>query len=85
MTGSLAVPEGAAPTRLRELLEELGDLKRTRSAGRHGSVAERGFVAAWAALCAGEEADVVMEASVAAAVAAARLGDLDAGKLRELG
>ncbi len=85
MTGSLAVPDGAAPTRLRELLGELGDLKRTRSAGRHGSVAERGFVAAWAALCAGEDADDVMEASVAAALAAARLGDLDADKLRELG
>ena len=85
MSGSLAVPDGVAPTRLRELLGELGDLKRTRSAGRHGSVAERGFVAAWAALCAGEEAEAVMEASVAAALAAARLGDMDADKLRELG
>lgn len=85
MSGSLAVPDGAAPTRLRDLLGELGDLKRTRSAGRAGSIAERGFVAAWAALCAGEEAEVVMETSVAAALAAARLGDLDGGKLRELG
>ncbi len=85
MTQSLAVPDGAAPARMRELLGELGDLKRTRSAGRHGSVAERGFVAAWAALCAGEEADAVVETSVAAALAAARLGDMDVDKLRELG
>ena len=85
MSGSLAVPDGAAPTCLRDLLGELGDLKRTRSAGRAGSIAERGFVAAWAALCAGEDAEVVMETSVAAALAAARLGDLDGDKLRELG
>lgn len=85
MSGSLAVPDGVAPARLRELLGELGDLKRTRSAGRHGSIAERGFVAAWAALCAGEDPDAVMEASVAPALAAARLGDMDADKLRDLG
>ena len=85
MSGSLAVLHGAAPELLRDLFGELGDLKRTRSAGRAGSVAERGFSTAWAALCAGEDSDVVMEASVASALAAARLGDMDAEKLTELG
>ena len=85
MSGSLAVPDGTAPTLLRDVLGELGDLKRTRSAGRRGSVAERGFAAAWGALCAGEDAGRVMSASVAGALAAARLGDLDRAKLGELG
>ena len=79
------MPHGAAPVVLRNLFGELGDLKRTRSAGRTGSVAERSFFAAWAALCAGEEARVVMETSVASALAAARLGDMDADRLAELG
>ena len=35
---------------LRDLLGELGDLKRVCSAGRAGSIAERGFASAWAAL-----------------------------------
>ncbi len=85
MSGSLALPDGAAPVLLRELFGELGDLKRTRSAGRAGSIAERGFTAAWAALCAGENVEEVMTTSVAAALAAARLGDLDAAKLHDLG
>ncbi len=85
MTKSLAEPRGIALSALRDLLGELGDLKRTRSAARAGSVAERGFTAAWAALCAGEEVEAVMTASVAAALAAARLGDIDADKLAHLG
>ena len=85
VSGSFAVPDGAASAGLRDLLRELGDLKRTRSAGRFGSVAERGFVAAWAALCAGEDTGIVMAVSVASALAAARLGDMDAAKLHELG
>ena len=85
MSGSLALPAGAAPALLRELFGELGDLKRTRSAGRHGSIAERGFASAWAALCSGEDAGQVTAVSVADALAAARLGDLDKAKLTELG
>ena len=85
VNGPFAAPAGTAAARLLALLGEIGDLKRTRSAGRVGSVAERGFAAAWAALCAGEEPKVVMATSVAAAVAATRLGDLDADKLAELG
>lgn len=67
------------------LFRELGDLKRIRSADREGSIAERLFADAWAALIAGEPAAEVMARTVAAALAAARLGDLDLAKLRALG
>lgn len=85
MSGSLAAPERAAAILSRALIGEIGDLKRTRSAGRVGSVAERGFASAWAALCAGDDPENVMRISVAKALAAARLGDLDRAKLIELG
>ncbi len=74
-----------APAHLRDVFQEIGDLKRIRSAGRDGSVATRGFHAAWAALAAGASSDAVMNRVVASALAAARLGDLDRAKLRELG
>ena len=74
-----------ALARLRPLLGELGDLKRIRSAGREGSVAHRGFRQAWCELAAGELPEVVAKRTTAAALAAARLGDLDGPKLRELG
>lgn len=67
------------------LLCELGHLKRITSAGREGSIATRLFAAAWAALAAGQPAVTVAHRTVAAAVAAARLGDLDAATLAELG
>ena len=67
------------------LFRELGDLKRIRSADRPGTIAERLFADGWAALAAGAKASDVMERTVAAALAAARLGDLDLSKLRELG
>jgi 5'-deoxynucleotidase YfbR-like HD superfamily hydrolase len=67
------------------LLRELGDLKRIRSAERSGSIAERLFARAWAALAAGDDPEGVMVRTVAAALAAARLGDLDRAKLAELG
>jgi hypothetical protein len=67
------------------LFRELGDLKRIRSADRPGTIAERLFADGWAALAAGAQAGDVMERTVAAALAAARLGDLDLWKLRELG
>ncbi len=70
---------------LRNLFRELGDLKRVRSARRQGSIAQRGFRRAWGALAAGREPLEVMRATVAAALAAARLGDLDRGKLCSLG
>lgn len=67
------------------LFRELGDLKRIRSADREGSTAERLFRDGWAALIVGEPASDVMARTVAAALAAARLGDLDFAKLRALG
>ena len=67
------------------LLRELGDLKRIRSAGRQGTIATRRFLAGWSALLAGMDAGEVMRRTVASTVAAARLGDLDLPKLRELG
>lgn len=67
------------------LLRELGHLKRITSAGRSGSIATRLFRQAWGALIAGADPSEVMRVSVAAALAAARLGDLDAAKLRDLG
>jgi 5'-deoxynucleotidase YfbR-like HD superfamily hydrolase len=67
------------------LLRELGGLKRIRSAGRPGSIAERLFARGWAALAAGHDPQQVMRRTVAAALAAARLGDLDRAKLAELG
>ena len=70
---------------LRELFGEIGNLKRIRSAGRHGSIAQRGFRRAWTALATGCEPAEVMRATVAAALAAARLGDLDRATLAALG
>lgn len=70
---------------LMSLLRELGHLKRITSAGRPGSIATRLFLQAWGALVAGQSSVEVMRGTVAAALAAARLGDLDAAKLAELG
>ena len=67
------------------LLRELGDLKRIRSAERDGSIAERLFARGWAALAAGDAPATVMRRTAAAALAAARLGDLDRTTLAELG
>lgn len=67
------------------LLRELGDLKRTTSAGRPGSIATRLFRQAWGQLVAGQEVDAVAMGTTARALAAARLGDLDRGKLAALG
>ncbi|GAA3709101.1 hypothetical protein GCM10022268_18000 [Sphingomonas cynarae] len=67
------------------LLRELGDLKRISSAERDGSIAERLFLRGWAALAAGNPPVSVMRRIVAAALAAARLGDLDRATLADLG
>ncbi|GJD47609.1 hypothetical protein OPKNFCMD_0317 [Methylobacterium crusticola] len=79
-------PEGpAAPPGLRGLLVELNDLKRVRSAGRGGSIAERLFVQAWAALEGGADPEALALDVAAKALAAARLGDLDAAFLAAAG
>ena len=85
MTSSRPAVDARAPARLRDLFAELGDLKRVRSAGRNDSIAQRGFRSAWAALVAGEQVETVMRRTVAAALAAARLGDLDGVTLTALG
>ncbi len=75
---------GLSPDAL-PFLRELGDLKRIRSAAAPGSIAERLFVAGWAALARGTPPAQVMEQVTAAAIVAARLGDLDLATLRALG
>ena len=67
------------------LLRELGDLKRVRCAGKAGSVAQRLFARAWAALTGGAALEETMLRTTGAAVAAARLGDLERDSLLDLG
>ena len=67
------------------LLSEIGDLKRLRTADGEGSLAERSFWRSWAAVVAGEPASRVALRETAAAVAAARLGGIDARVLRRSG
>ena len=85
MSAVLARPAERSRRALLPLLRELGDLKRITSAGRPGSIAERAFRAAWAALAAGQDRQEVALAVAGRALAAARLGDLDAATLAELG
>jgi hypothetical protein len=75
---------GLTPAAL-PFLRELGDLKRVRSAAAPGSIAERLFVAGWAALVRGDDpADVTMRVT-ASALVSARLGDLDLAAMHALG
>ena len=67
------------------LLQEIGDLKRLRSADGEGSLAERAFRRAWGAIVAGEHPADVARRETAAAVAAAKLGGIDARVLRRTG
>ncbi|MGB3739306.1 MAG: hypothetical protein WA948_08135, partial [Pontixanthobacter sp.] len=73
------------PTDVLPLLRELGDLKRIRSAARDGTIATRLFESGWAAWLSGESRDDIAYRAMAAAVVAARMGDLDYDKLGELG
>jgi hypothetical protein len=74
-----------APTTLMPLIRQLCDLKRVRSAAREGSIAERAFSSAWAALANGADPLSVMSTSLLDALIATRLGDLDAQLLAEVG
>lgn len=67
------------------LFRELLDLKRVHSADRTESIAERLFAAGWSALLGTDDPHHTMLRTVAAALAAARLGDLDLAKLTTLG
>jgi 5'-deoxynucleotidase YfbR-like HD superfamily hydrolase len=64
---------------------EVDDLKRITSAGREGSIATRLFLRAWGALAAGADESDVAWSTLAAGLAAARLGDLDRATLTALG
>jgi 5'-deoxynucleotidase YfbR-like HD superfamily hydrolase len=74
-----------APPALMPLIRELCDLKRVRSAGRAGSIAERLFAGAWSALVEGRPAAEVARMTVFSALAATRMGDLDAAALAAVG
>lgn len=78
-------PEARAPAALRPLFGELNDLKRLRSADREGSIATRLFAQGWAGLARGGALAAVCDRVAAAALAGARLGDLNGPKLVELG
>jgi len=84
VTDGIASAE-APPARVLDLLRELGELKRIRSAAHDGSIAERHFAAAWAALVDGRPPDDAWRAAAAAALAATRLGDIDRGVLAAVG
>ncbi|CAA9486345.1 MAG: FIG00803302: hypothetical protein [uncultured Sphingomonadaceae bacterium] len=68
-----------------DLFRELCDLKRVHSADRNGSIAARLFAAGWSALLGPDDPRHAMLRTVAAAMTAARLGDLDLAKLTSLG
>lgn len=67
------------------LLTEVGDLKRIRVAHAPGSLSEQQFRRAWSMLLAGDEPRRVALRETARAVAAARLGGVDAAVLRQGG
>ena len=67
------------------VLREIGDTKRVTAAHLKGSVARGLFLRGWSALVAGEDAERVAYRSLAATLAAARLGALDGERLTALG
>lgn len=67
------------------LLREVTDQKRVRAAHLPGSMADRAFTRAWAALVAGADPGDVAARETAAAVAGARLAGLDDEVLRRVG
>lgn len=66
-----------APAAWLPLLRGLADLKRIRSSGRIGSLAERLFAEAWSAIAAGQAIKEVRRTTMFDALAATCLGDLD--------
>lgn len=80
-----AAANPAAPAGLRALFVEMNDLKRVRSAGRDGSIAERLFAQGWGALMGGALVEDVALDITATALAATRLCDLDAAFLSAAG
>jgi len=70
---------------LTPLAASLGDLKRIRDASSPDSLASRAFRRAWAQLVEGQKPSDVALAATADAIAATRLGGIDAGVLRQAG
>ncbi len=70
---------------LMTVLVELNDLKRVGSAGRQGSIASRLFRRSWCELANGGRTSDVAWRATAQALAAARLGDIDATVLLPAG
>lgn len=88
LRGTSEAERAAARDRVGDLVPlftEVGDAKRVRVAHAPGSLAERAFRRSWAALCRGEAVESVARRESARAVAAARLGGLDAGTLLRAG
>ncbi len=84
MPSTAAVFPSPSPALL-SLLQEIGELKRVRSAAREGSIATRLFLASWARLAAGDEVFASMRVDLASSLVASRLGDLDAATLAMAG
>ncbi len=80
-----AGPYAACDLALKPLFGELGDLKRVRSAGRDGTIASRLFRSAWRDLVGGAAPSLVALRTTADALAATRLGDIDAEVLVSAG
>ena len=81
-----AVPErSTALAAFIPLASELCDLKRVRDASHPDSLASRMFRASWGALSAGQDVRPVMLTAVSAALAACRLGGIDAQALGTAG
>jgi 5'-deoxynucleotidase YfbR-like HD superfamily hydrolase len=81
----LSAPAVPVSPPLTGVLREVGDLKRVRVAHADGSVAQRAFTRAWAALVAGDDPGRVAARECAAALAGARLAGVDADVLRRAG
>ncbi len=73
------------PAGLLALMQELGELKRLRSAARTGSLAQRLFAESWSGLAGGGDPRDVMTTTIRRTLCATRLGDIDARTLHELG
>jgi 5'-deoxynucleotidase YfbR-like HD superfamily hydrolase len=82
---SQAEEGGRAPAALMPLIRALCDLKRLRSAGHRGSIAERLFARAWGLLMEGRPETAIARDILFSALAATRLGDLDAEALGAAG
>lgn len=85
MTAVIPVVPGVRLAAVPRMFREIGDLKRVRVAHAAGSVAQRSFVRAWAALVAGADPGRVAGAQCAAALAGARLAGVDAAVLLAAG